>query len=400
MKYVVIGLMAFLAFPNCFAQNDFAQWRGPNRDGIYPGQNLLTQWPAGGPQMLWKYDDLGIGYSSAVATSNRVYTSGTIDSISYLFSFDPKGTLLWKKPLGPDWTGEWPGIYSTPVINGDLGYIANSLGVVYCFNSGNGDVVWKRDLMKEFMGYQVGRAFLDNLIVDGEVIYCAPGGAGKNIVALNRKTGNAIWESKGDGKVSVYCSPILIETGGKKLYVYQADKTLIAINTANGEIVWTDKKLRSIASNTPIFRNGYLFTLADEGSEMLKISDDGLSFTKVWQNPDFYCFQGDAVVINDRIYGKGKGKVVACADWKTGRILYTTPAAAMVINIIAAEGLLYCYDFNGNVSLLKPLDNKFENCGSFSIPGGRVEHCSHHIINDGRLYIRHDNSLFVYNIAK
>ena len=40
-----------------------SQWRGPNRDGIYPAMNLLKQWPADGPKMLWSFEGIGQVFS-------------------------------------------------------------------------------------------------------------------------------------------------------------------------------------------------------------------------------------------------------------------------------------------------------------------------------------------------
>jgi len=398
-KSIINTLLAFLLFSNCFAQNEFAQWRGPNRDGIYPDKNLLTEWPAAGPKLLWKYDNLGSGFSSAAATTDRVFVTGTIDSISYIFSFNPSGVLLWKKPLGPDWMGEWPGIWSTPAIAGDKGYVVNSRGVLYCFSSASGDVLWTIDLIREFDGRKNSSGFLDNLIVDGDTLYCSPGGATKNIVALNRQTGKLIWESKGDAPVTACGSPILIENNGKKLYVYQDANSIRALNTSNGQLAWKYNR-KAPTPNTPVYRKGLLYSLDEEGSFMLRIDGGNPGILVSWKNPELSSFMGDAVVINDRIYGKGKEKKFCCVDWLTGREIYSMPAKAMVVAVISAEGLLYCYDFDGNVTLLKPLEERFESCGSFRISGGNVEHCSHPIISNGQLLIRHDNSLFVYKISK
>ena len=79
-----------------------------------------------------------------------------------------------------------------------------------------------------------------------------------------------------------------------------------------------------------------------------------------------------------------------------------TCALPIFSNIISAEGLLYCYELRGGgVKLLKPTDKGFEKLGSFKIKGGTAQlHCSHPVIKDKRLYIRHDNSLFVYDITR
>lgn len=400
MKVFLWLASALLIAPSLFAQQEPTAWRGPNRDGTYPDKNLLTQWPAEGPKLIWKYDSLGSGFASAAVTSDRVYTIGTVDSISYIFSFDTAGSLIWKKMMGLDWKGEYPGTYSTPSISDGLGYIVNGLGVIFCFDALNGDIVWTRDLVKDFNGLDADQGFLDNLIVDREVVYCAPGGAQKNIVALNSKTGKLVWESNGSDEISIYCSPILIETGGKKFYIYQAEKSIISLDTENGEIAWKKERRNPISPNTPIFRNNLLYALAGDGCETLKVSEDGFSCSELWTNEDLCSFQGDAVVIDDKIFGKGKDKKFYCVDWMTGRTLYSMDSPAMVSTLIASDGLLYCYDFDGTFSLLKPTMTRFETVGSFKVKGGKKEHCSHPVIKDGRLYIRHDNSLFVYNISK
>lgn len=70
--------------------NEFptAQWRGPNRDGVYPDTGLLKQWPDNGPPIRFSVNALGKGFSSAVATKNWICTTGTIDTLEYLTALD------------------------------------------------------------------------------------------------------------------------------------------------------------------------------------------------------------------------------------------------------------------------------------------------------------------------
>ena len=70
-----------------------AQWRGPQQDGIYPGESLLDAWPEGGPELLWSVDGIGAGYSSAAATADRVYVTGQSmggGGTWGMLAFDPK----------------------------------------------------------------------------------------------------------------------------------------------------------------------------------------------------------------------------------------------------------------------------------------------------------------------
>lgn len=403
MRLLVAAIISIAIFTQCNSKQEVAQWRGPERNGIYPGTNLLTQWPEGGPKLLWKYDSLGNGYSSAAVTFDRVFTVGTIDSISYVFSFNHYGKFRWKKELGRDWTKNWPGIRSTPVIYGNLGYVSNGFGVIYCFDAESGDVKWKRDIINDYNGNYPEFGFCENLLVDGEKIFCTPAGKDADVVALNRKTGELIWKTQGNNDSTAYTSPILFSVGDKKYFVTQTSKKLISVNSETGEVAWIYKLKGNPLPNTLMFRNGYLFAVDawKSGSFMLKISDDGKSVKEVWRNVQLEPQQGDMVVLGNRMYGAGNdGKVFACYDWSTGKEIYSDSTKAQIINIISAEDLLYCYEVRGDFKLLKPTEKGFEKLGSFTVKGGSNLHCSHPVIKDGRLYVRHDNSLFVYDIAK
>jgi outer membrane protein assembly factor BamB len=403
-KTICIVIVALLSFSIGHTQNEIAQWRGPERNGVYPEKNLLTSWPEGGPKLLWKYENLGVGYSSPVITSNNVYVIGTIDSISYVFNFNKSGQLVWKKMLGPEWMSDAPGSRSTPTIYNGYGYYVSGLGVLYCFNAENGNTLWSKDFINEFNGRNGSWGFLDHIIIDGDRLYCTPAGIEKNVVALNRISGKVIWESRGNGEGGMYSTPILIERGGKKLFINKPGKNIEAINTENGELVWKCEMKNQNSANhrTPIYRDGYLFVMDDrtQGSVMLKIAEDGLSAGPAWNNPGLFIPQCDGVVLGKRIFCGGmNNKKVSCIDWDTGIEIYAQQMEFFQPVIISADNLLYCYDYVGNITLLKPMENRFEIVGSFKIKGGTAEHFSHPVIKDGRLYVRHDNSLFIYNIS-
>ena len=403
IKSLSTTVVAFLFCSACLAQQEPTGWRGPARDGIFPEKNLLASWPAGGPELLWKYEDLGSGYASAAVTANRIYTVGTTDSTSSVFCFDLAGKLLWKKPLGLEWTRNFPGSRSTPNIFDGMGYYINGFGVVYCFDASTGDILWRRELLKECRGENRNWGFVDNLIVDGDKLYCTPSGASRNVVALNRKTGEMIWECPGNGESTAYCTPVLIERNGKKLFINQPGKAYLAIDADNGKLMWKYEKQEEHLSShrTPIFRDGHLLGLDDEntGSVLLKIAPDGSGAEVAWRNAELFSVQGEAVVIGDRIYGPGNRTKLVCADWKTGKTLFSQTFGNGIFVLIAAGNLLYSYDVNGSFKLIKPLDDRLEVVGSFRVASGSNEHFSHPVIKDGRLYIRHDNSLFAYKIS-
>jgi len=155
--------------------------------------------------------------------------------------------------------------------------------------------------------------------------------------------------------------------------------------------------------STPVFRNGLLFAIdgGKFGSMMLKVSEDGSSITEVWQNADLNPPFGHIVVLQDNIYGLCRGnKTFGCIDWNTGKQIVADSTKSRTITVISDGEMLYNYDINGDFKLVKPLADRFETKGSFKVKGGTKMHFSHPVIKDGKLFIRHDNSLFVYDIAK
>ena len=79
MKSVIIFVMVLTLSGALRAQD--AQWRGPERNGIYPDTALLKEWPEEGPGILFVADGIGKGFSSAVATVQMIYVTGIKDSI-------------------------------------------------------------------------------------------------------------------------------------------------------------------------------------------------------------------------------------------------------------------------------------------------------------------------------
>ena len=67
LKLTVLGLAAA----------DFAQWRGPLRDGHSPETGLLQEWPEGGPKLVWQVGNVGGGYSTPAVVGDRIYLLGS-----------------------------------------------------------------------------------------------------------------------------------------------------------------------------------------------------------------------------------------------------------------------------------------------------------------------------------
>src|SRR4051794_39049691 len=80
---------------------DWPQWRGVHRDGISPETGLLESWPAKGPQLVWKAQGLGEGYSAFSVVGDRLYTQGQQGNQEFVAAYDTNtGKQVWKTPSG------------------------------------------------------------------------------------------------------------------------------------------------------------------------------------------------------------------------------------------------------------------------------------------------------------
>ena len=101
-------LLALLALPLMAAgpapDSDWAQWRGPKRDGLSPDTGLLKEWPAGGPPLLWKVTTIGGGFSSVSIQGDKIYTMGDqTDGCALIALKTSDGSVLWQTRIGEVW---------------------------------------------------------------------------------------------------------------------------------------------------------------------------------------------------------------------------------------------------------------------------------------------------------
>lgn len=383
---------------------EIAQWRGPDRDGIYHETGLLKSWPEGGPRLIWHFDELGDGHSSAAVTADRIYTAGMENGIGYIYAFSSEGKLLWKVPYGEEWSENYQGTRSTPLICDGKIYLMSALGKLVCRKADNGDFIWSVDLIKELHGVNIRWGMTENLLIDGNKLFCTAGGAENNVVAFDKNTGKVIWSGKGKGEASAYCSPALLKLQGKHVFVTHTENSIIGLDTETGKLLWSvdQPNKYSVHANTPIFHDGYLYCVSGyaKGGVMLKVANNGSSVQEMWRNIAIDNRIGGFVIVDGRIYGSDdSGKAWYCLDWTTGKNLFSEKITGKGC-IIFADGMLYCYGETGEIVLVQPFASGFKKTGILTIPFGSAQHWAHPVIANGRLFVRHGNSLMVYDLRK
>lgn len=403
MKIKVSLFLAALLFTvaSVFSQTP-TKWRGPEENGVYPDKGLLKVWSATGPEIAWTFNELGQGFSSPVIVGNNIFVSGAEGEMGTLYKLSLKGELIWKVPYGKEFTESYPGARGCPVIVGDQIYILSGVGQLYCLKTSDGSKIWSKDLFKDFDGSPITWGLNETVVIDGNTLYCTPGGKINNVIALNRMNGELIWTSPGMGNKAAYCTPLLVNLAKRKILVTMTASNIIGIDATTGKLLWNQEQTNqwAVHANTPLYADGGLFCFSGygRGGVKLKLNEDGSAITKEWTSATLDSRIGGAVVVNGYIYGSGDmGRAWQCADWKTGTQKYASTELAKG-NVIYADGMLYCYSEKGDLALVAADPAGFKIISKTKVTAGSDQHWAHPVISNGLLYLRHGKALIAYKI--
>ncbi|MCB0584327.1 MAG: PQQ-like beta-propeller repeat protein, partial [Phaeodactylibacter sp.] len=258
---IFVFLLSLASLSYSQVEVEASRWRGPNGNGIYPETGLMKTWAASGPEIAWTFEGLGEGYSSPTIANGMVFVTGMEGETGYVYALSKNGKLLWKAPYGPEFASSYPGARSAVTVAGDLLYMLSGEGRLVCMIAEDGTKKWSKDLFRDFDGRNIRWGVTETVVVDGEKVFCTPGGAKNNVIALNRYSGELLWSSPGKGDISAYCTPLLIKLPGRKLLVTMTANNILGLDADSGKLLWSHPQTNqySVHANTPIYQNGAVF---------------------------------------------------------------------------------------------------------------------------------------------
>ncbi len=401
MKQILLFLS--LCFVVQLSAQEPTRWRKDGSNGIYDTKNVLKVWPGSNAELVWSYEDLGEGHSSVAISNGKLYlTSMKKDSIGVVTVLSKDGKLIREYDYGIEYYQSFPGSRSTPVIAGDKIYLYTGMGELVCLNAETGADIWRKNVLENFDGLNIRWGVTETPVIDGDKIYISPGGKKNNVIALNRHTGDMIWSCAGNGEVSAYCTPLLVNLSARKLLVTMMASHIIGIDADNGQLLWSHHQPNkwSVHANTPIYHDGALVCISGygQGSVKLKLSADGSKVTQEWFADSLDSRMGGAVLLDGYLYASGDTKRGWMAvDWETGKLKYFARELGKG-NVISADGMLYIYTEKGELALVKADPKGFNVLSENKITLGSAQHWSHPVIEDDLLLLRHGTALMAFKI--
>ena len=330
---VLLGTLPVSAQRGTPAADDWPQYFGAGRDGVYRGTPIADAWPAGGPKVLWK-KPVGEGFSGPVVSAGKLILHHRVAAEEVVEAMDIKtGATQWRYAYPTNYRDDFgfdEGPRAVPVIADGLVYTFGAQGQLHAVGLLDGKKRWSEDTTTK---YRVAKGFFgaagSPLVEDGRVI-ANVGGKGAGIVAFDAASGKVLWAATDDE--ASYSSGVGATFGGKRLAVFLTRSNLLGLDPATGAIVfrrpWRARNASSVNAASPVVVGDLVFVSAEYGPGAGVLRLEGSNLVDVWTGLDSLTnHYATAVHLNGILYGyHGRqefGPALRAVELRTGRVRWS-----------------------------------------------------------------------------
>jgi outer membrane protein assembly factor BamB len=340
-----IGLAVFVLCAPVVRGDDWPQWMGPKRDGVWSETGILDTFPKDGPKILWRAKVSG-GYGGPSVANGKVYVMDFVTDADnkgeiyerpkisgqervLCFSAD-KGELVWEHKYDCNYAISFPnGPRVTPTVVDGKVYTVGAEGNLFCLDAEKGKVIWSKEFKKDYTAKTPIWGFCGHPLVVGKTVYVITGGDGACVVAFDKDNGKEMWKAL-TAEEPGYSCPTLIEAGGvKQLLIWHAT-SVNSLNPDTGEKYWTVplKCEYKMSIMSPRQLGDFLFVggIYDQ-SVLLKLAKDKPAVTEVWRGKKTTSIGPVSMtpfLVDGHIYGVHQQGQLTAVKMETGERLWDT----------------------------------------------------------------------------
>ncbi len=384
---------------------EWPSYRGPSLNGI------TSEALAGlNTQEIWKAET-ELGFSSFSIADGKALTlvQREIDGnpMEVCVAYDAStGKEVWSNEL---WlAGQWngggnagtkdngggDGPRATPTIDGDKVYVIDSHIRVYCLELASGDLVWKRDIIKEHNGQNIKWHNAASAVIDGDLLFVAGGGKGQALLALNKADGEVVWKTEDD--LMTHATPVIAEIHGTRQVIFFTQEGLVSLTPEDGNVLWRyDFPYNVSTAASPVVWEDIVYCSAGygvgAGAVKVSKSGDGLAATEIWRTENDNINHWSTPVVKDGyLYGmygfKEYGKApLACIDIRTGETEWAEEGFGPGNLILAGDDLVALSD-KGELVIIEATPEKYTEKSRDDLLDGKC--WSTPALANGKVYIR------------
>jgi len=390
--------------------SDWAEYRGPNGDGLSP-EKITSSWPASGPKRLWTVKTPN-GFSSFAVAEGKAFTvvSRDVEGVrsEVCVALDANtGKEIWaattgtaKYRSGGDTGGEdnkgGDGPRSTPAVSADRVYVYSSTLMLHCLHAATGKSIWKKGIAKEFNGRNIDWESAMSPVIDGDLLYIAGGGAGQAMLSFNKATGEVVWKTGDDAMT--HATPVVATIHGVRQVIYLMQSGLVSIESKTGKPLWRFAFPYRVATGcSPIVAGDVVVCTAgyEIGGAACQVnqSSGGFEAKELWRskgNASMASLWSTPVQKDGYLYGmisfkKFSGGPLKCVDAKTGTVKWEQSGFGAG-NVVLAGDYLIALSDAGELVLVKASPEAYQEVARTKALEGKC--WSTPALSNGRLYVR------------
>jgi outer membrane protein assembly factor BamB len=382
---------------------------GRGAEGPFAEHRVAEKWPEGGPKRVWLFKEAGKGYSGPSIVDGKMFFMGTKGGDCVLFCLDAgSGKEVWTSKIAEVYENAWgDGPRGTPTYDDGLLYAMTGDGTVAASRRRVASKVWSVNMVEDFGGEVPKWGYAESPLVDGDQVIVTPGGDKGAIVALDKKSGKPIWQSKDLTVGAQYVSAILVEHKGVRQYVQLFMKKLAGVAAEDGKLLWeTDWPGRTAVIPTPVYHDGLVYVSSGYGVGCMAVDiGDGKSAEEAYKSKAMKNHHGGVILVDDHLYGYSDGAGWVCQEFKTGEMVWNEKDALGKGAVAYADGMLYCVDEgDGTVVLAEASPKGWKETGRFvldpqtEIRSSKGKIWTHPVIVNGKMYLRDQDHVYCYDV--
>jgi outer membrane protein assembly factor BamB len=318
--------------------DDWPQWRGPHRDGVWREQGLLQKFESPQIKIRWRVP-VSSGYNGPTVAGGRVYLMDRLvepKEQERVQCFDWRtGHRLWSHAYDCVYAGIGyaDGPRASVTVEGGRAYSLGAMGHLFCFDAAAGAVLWSKDLNREYRIRMPTWGIAAAPLIDGDLVIVQIGGSDNAcLVAFDKKSGKERWRALADG--ANYSAPIVVQQAGKRVLICRTADRVVGLDPQSGALYWEfpyPSHQTPLGIATPVVEGERLFLCGFyDGSLMLGLPRDRLAVEKLWQRRGANERSTDAlhstistpVMVGDYVYGVDSYGELRCLDARTGDRLW------------------------------------------------------------------------------
>jgi len=399
---------------------DWPQWRGAQRDGVYKKTDLNLDWTAKKPPLAWTFKQAGSGFAAPTIVGTTLYCHGAENGKDVAFALDTQtGKLKWKQELGAESVLErGNGPRGSVTTDGDKLYLVRGSGHIHCLSAADGKPIWQKDFKADFNGKIMSNwGYSESPLIDGNIVICTPGGSNGTMVALDKNSGNLVWRTTGWTDDSGYSSAIIADVDGIRQYIQQSSKGVAGI-ARDGKLLWKvdNSAYRTAVIPTPVYSDKMVYVTNGYnggcmGIQLVK-NGENITANTIYAERTISNQHGGVVLINGNIYGYAEPPANGwvCQNMKTGEIVWTQRGQDAGVgkgSIFGVGDRLLCFDMQtGVLAVAAASPDGWKEFGRITIPERTKittqdnQLWTHPVVANDKLYLRDHDLLFCFDLKK